>query len=620
MPNKFIASLYSEQVQELLSQMTLEQKIGQMTQADRMTCTPAEVKHFHLGSVLSAAGSCPENNQPADWVRMNDEFWRASIEQTEEHLPIPILYGLDAIHGNNNVRGATIFPHNIGLGATRDLNLLRQVVDVSKKEILATGVDWVFAPNLGVARDYHWGRCYESFSEDPKLVSDYADVIVTEYHKNLETDGIVTCIKHWVGDGGTRYGLDQGDTNLSEEDLERLHIKPYHSALNAGAMTVMASFSSWNGDKCHAHHYLITQVLKQRMGFEGFVISDMQGIDYLADDFYQAVEKGVNAGIDMFMVPDNWKLFIEHLQSHVDMGTISVERIDNAVSRILSVKFACGLFEKKCPAERRHTSSSTFGSAENRDVARNAVRKSLVLLKNDTNLLPLKREARVFVAGKNANNIGHQCGGFTLSWQGVSGNDPIEGGSSIWEGIHQYCPDAQLSETEHGTEVDPAIHDVAIVVIGERPYAEGQGDVRDGVASINESGSLVQGQVNIVEAAGSSLELCHLHPEDIETIRNISNKGIPVVTILVSGRPLVINPELALSDAFVAAWLPGSEGKGVAEVLFGDYDFAGSLSFSWPKHTHPTVNIGDQPYEPLFPYGYGLRYLDSERYKPKRKA
>lgn len=620
MPEKFDASSYQEKVDSLLSQMSLEQKIGQMTQADRMTCTPEEVKRFHLGSVLSAAGSCPENNQPANWVEMNDEYWSSSIEQDEQHLAIPIMYGLDAIHGNNNVRGATIFPHNIGLGATRDLNLLRQVTNVSRKEILATGVDWVFAPNLAVARDYHWGRCYESFSEDPELVANYAEVIVDEYHKNLTADGIVTCVKHWVGDGGTRHGLDQGDTNLSEEQLERLHIRPYHTALDAGALTVMASFSSWNGDKCHAHHYLISQILKQRMRFEGFVISDMQGIDYLADDFYQAVEKGVNAGIDMFMVPDNWKLFIEHLHSHVEMGTVSIERINNAVSRILAVKFACGLFDKKRPAERKHSESASFGCAEHRNIARESVRKSLVLLKNDANLLPIKKASRVFVAGKNANNLGHQCGGFTLSWQGVSGNDAIEGGTSIWQGILQHSPHADLSQTEYGTDADPAKHDIAVVVIGERPYAEGPGDIRDGAASINESGSLVQGQVNVVEATGNSLELCHLHPEDIETIRSISEKGIPVVTVMISGRPLVINPELAMSDAFVAAWLPGSEGGGIADVLFGDYDFSGTLSFSWPKRTHPTVNLGDQPYDPLFPYGYGLRYLDSERYKSKKKA
>lgn len=620
MPKRLFDEAVESRVSDLLRHMTLAQKIGQMTQADRLTCTPDDVKQYHLGSVLSAAGSSPENNTLEDWVAMNDEYWLASVASDSNHLPIPILYGLDAIHGNNNVANATIFPHNIGLGATRDKALLKKVAEATRREVLASGVDWVFSPNLAVARDYHWGRCYESFSEDPALVADYAKVIIKQFQTGRHEDSVVACVKHWVGDGGTSNGVDQGDTKLDWETLKSLHIAPYVTALKAGALTVMASFSSWNGVKCHAHKHLITDVLKGEMGFQGFVISDMQGIDFLADDFYHAVEKGVNAGIDMFMVPDNWKLFIEYLQVHVEMGTVSMERIDNAVERILSVKVASGLFEKSRPAHRKHSLSSDFASKKHKEIAREAVRKSLVLLKNDKNILPLNGKQRVFVAGKNANNIGHQCGGFTLSWQGLSGNDMFKHGTSIWQGIQHFAPDAQLSDGFNGEDADPDKHDVAIVVIGEKPYAEGLGDVRDDTASICESGSKVEGQVNLMEAMGNSLELSHLHPKDLITLRNIQQKGIPVVAILISGRPLVIQSELAVSDAFIAAWLPGTEGLGVAELLFGEHDFIGSLSFSWPTRTHPTINLGDTDYDPLFPYGYGLNYLNREQDKVKRKA
>lgn len=611
MPKPLIDEAVKAKVADLLSGMSLQQKIGQMTQADRLTCTPQDVQRYNLGSVLSAAGSCPEENTLGSWVTMNDQYWQASMGNSSGRRQIPILYGLDAIHGNNNVANATVFPHNIGLGATRDLFLLERVTDATRREVLASGVDWVFAPNLAVARDYHWGRCYESFSEDPKLVSEYAKVIVKRLQANRGDDSVLACVKHWVGDGGTTNGIDQGDTHLDWDTLNSLHIAPYFSALEAGALTVMASFSSWNGVKCHAHKHLITHVLKEQMGFEGFVISDMQGIDYLAEDFYHAVEKGVNAGIDMFMVPDNWKLFMEYLQVHVEMGTVSMTRINNAVARILSVKVAMGLFDKPRPADRKFTLSAEFASVDHRDIAREAVRKSLVLLKNDKDILPLSTSQRILVAGKNADNIGHQCGGFTLSWQGVSGNEPFQNGSSIWQGIKAASTNVTLSKSEFGEDADPSKHDVAVVVIGEKPYAEGLGDIRAKDASISEAGSCIEGQVNLMNAMGDSLELKHLHPEDLTTLQNIQNKGIPIVAVLISGRPLVIQSELGLVDAFVAAWLPGTEGGGVADLLFGDFDFQGKLSFSWPKVTHPTVNLDDKDYHPLFPFGYGLTYSES---------
>lgn len=606
--NKAIHSaVVKQRVEELLSKMTIEQKIGQMTQADRMTCSPEEAKAYHLGSILSGAGSCPTGNTPADWVKMNDEYWAYSMLQDEQSLGIPIIYGLDAVHGNNNVNGATIFPHNIGLGAADDEELIKRIADITAKEVLATGVDWAFSPNLAVARDYHWGRTYESFAEEPELVSRYAGKIVSGLQKELGDDSVVACVKHWVGDGGTTHGIDQGNTNLSWEKLRDIHILPYLSAIHSGALSVMVSFSSWNGDKCHAHKYLLTEVLKKQMSFNGILLSDMQGIDYLADDFYLAVGQGVNAGIDMFMVPENWKHFIEHLRSHVELGTVGEDRINDAVRRILRVKLAFGMFDKPRPSQRIWSNHKSFGSKEHRDVAREAVAKSLVLLKNQDQILPLSKDVRIFVTGKNADNTGNQCGGFTMTWQGTSEND-IEGATSVWQAIQQVSSSATYSINPEDANTED--HDLAVVVIGENSYAEGWGDIRDGDNVILEAGSQVNGQMKVLEACGNTLELANLYPEDLETITKVKNTGLPVVVILISGRPLLVNYEIELSDAFVAAWLPGSEAQGITDVLFGDVDFSGKLSFSWPKQSHPTVNIGDRYYNPLFPHGFGLRYQD----------
>lgn len=591
-------------VEALLAQMSLDQKIGQMTQAERMAVTPDDVRTYHLGSVLSGGGSCPGNNRPADWVAMNDAYWVASMAADHEHLAIPILYGVDAVHGHANVRGATVFPHNIGLGACNDPDLIQRIATVTAKEILATGVDWTFAPTLAVARDDRWGRTYESYSEDPAVVGRYADRFVAGMQGDLGTHSVIACAKHWVGDGGTSNGIDQGETTLPFTELERLHIAPYRPALDAGVLTVMASFNSWNGDKCHGHRNLITEVLKNQLGFAGFVISDWDGVDYLSEDYGEAIAMAVNSGIDMFMVSIEWQSFIQHLRRHVEAGTVGLQRIDNAVRRILSVKFAYGLFDRPQPAERPWSNHPSFGSSEHRALAQEAVRKSLVLLKNDSGLLPLPKQSRILVAGRNADNRGAQCGGFTVEWQGIDGNEPIEGGTSIWEGIRQQAPDAELSVD--GSDANAERHDVAIVVIGETPYAEGMGDIRSGDHVIVEAGSQINGSMKVLQAYGSTLELASLHPEDLRCIELITGKGIAVVAVLVSGRPMVINKELARSSAFVAAWLPGSEGQGVADVLFGDYSFTGKLAFTWPASTEQGFNIGDQPYAPLFAYGYGL--------------
>jgi beta-glucosidase len=600
--------IIGQKVKALLSEMNLDQKIGQMTLAERMSVTPEEVRLYHLGGVLSGGGSCPGTNLPEGWVAMNDAYWSASMVQDEQHLAIPIIYGLDAVHGNCNVRGATLFPHNIGLGAANDPDLIRRIAKVTACEVLATGVEWAFAPTLAVAGNINWGRTYESYSEDPAVVESYAGQFVRGMQDDLDTNSVVACVKHWVGDGGTTNGIDQGETSLTLAELERTHMAPYNTAISAGVLTVMASFNSWNGDKCHAHKFLLTDVLKSKMRFDGYIVSDFDGIDYLSEDYYEAVAMGVNAGIDMFMISEKWKEFIGHLKRHVRRGTVAMSRIDDAVRRILTVKFAYGLFEKPRPAERFWSNHHSFGGSKHREVARDAVRKSLVLLKNEGPILPLAKDARILVAGKNAHNRGHQCGGFSIALQGSGGNEFVEGGTSIWEGINRATTRSVLSADATGADADPNQHDIAIVVIGEKSYAEGLGDVRSGDHIIVEAGSQIKGSMNVLQPYGDTLELAKLHPEDLQTIKTITDKGIPAVVVMISGRPLVVNQELNASSAFVAAWLPGSEGQGVADLLFGDFDFQGRLSFSWPKSTNYLSGSMDNVLPTLFPRGYGLTY------------
>ncbi len=597
------ASSVTQRIEALLSRMTLEQKLGQMMQPERMAATPDDVRDYHLGSILSGGGSTPGANEPADWIAMNDAYWAASMSDAPGRVPIPLLYGVDAIHGHANVLGATVFPHNMALGAMRDGALLERVAQATAREILATGVEWTFAPTLAVARDIRWGRTYESYSDDTDLVASYAGRFVRGLQGDLGRDGVIACAKHFVGDGGTTKGRDQGNTECTEEELARIHLAPYDPALAAGALTVMASFNSWNGEKCHGHRYLLTDVLKGRMGFDGFVISDWDGLDYLSDDPAETVALGVNAGLDMLMVSVEWKRVLRDLRTHVEAGTIPMGRIDDAVRRILSVKLRYGLFERPRPAERYWSLRACLGAAEHRAVAREAVRKSLVLLKNDGRLLPLGRTARILVAGKSADNRGYQCGGFTVAWQGVNGNEQIVGGTSVWEGIRAVAPRAVLSED--GAAADAAAHDVAIVVCGERPYAEGMGDIRPATESTGKGSGEGQ-KTSTLAPYGSSIELAALHPEDLALIQRVQATGVPVVVVLISGRPLVATPELACASAFVAAWLPGSEGQGIADVLFGDFDFQGTLPFAWPAAALP--GIAGAAEGEVFPRGYGLRY------------
>jgi len=636
---------YEAQIAALMAKMDLDQKIGQILQPERQFITPEEVRRYHIGSVLSGGGSVPGDNRPEDWIAMNDAYWAASMQEGTDHLPIPLIYGVDAIHGNTNVIGAVVFPHNIGLGAGHDPDLLERVAAVTAKEIAATGVDWTFAPTLAVARNDHWGRTYESYSEDPTIVCEYAPRFVKGLQGDFSEDKVIACAKHFIGDGATLHGIDQGDMCISEEELRLLHLPPYKAAVDAGVQSVMVSLSSWYGAKCHGHKYLITDLLKGELGFDGLVISDWDGIDYLDADYYECVVQSLNAGLDMFMVTSRWKEFIAITKSAIASGRISMDRLDDAVKRILRVKFISNMFTKPRPAERELSlDHSCFGSPEHREVAREAVRKSLVLLKNEGDILPLDKNARILVTGKNAHNRGHQCGGFTVAWQGVNDKQPIDpsiyddvdhdqirdpadsradswgsaivGGTSIWEGIRAVAPNACLSND--GSDADPEKHDLAIVVIGEVPYAEMLGDIRvEGLAKGLKIGmgstsddSLGTGDPEFMKKGpyGTHLYLHQLHPEDLATLRNITSKGIPVVAVMICGRPLVIEQELAESNAFVVAWFPGSEAQGVADVIFGDYPFQGKLGFSWPRYDDENWNLGDPGYNPMFPYGFGLTY------------
>ncbi len=624
-----------QRISALLARMNLDQKAGQIVQAERQFITPAEVKQYHIGSVLSGGGSVPGDNRPEDWIRMNDAYWAASMEEDADHLAIPIIYGIDAIHGNTNVLGAVVFPHNIGLGAAHDPGLIERIAAATAREITAIGLDWTFAPTLAVARNDHWGRTYESYSEDPRIISEYAPRFVRGLQGDFSEENVIACVKHWVGDGGTEHGIDQGETAISEAELRRIHIMPYKSAIEAGVLTVMASLNSWNGIKCHGHRELLTGILKEELGFDGIVVSDWDGISCLSEDYAEAVAIGLNAGLDMFMITEKWQEFIRQVKLHVASGRVPLARLDDAVRRILRVKIKFGMFDKPRPARRKLSGDSAcFGSLAHREIAREAVRKSLVLLKNEDDILPLSKNTRILVAGKNADNRGYQCGGFTVDWQGVTDNDSIIGGTSIWEGVKAEAPNAVLSTGVNGDDADPAKHEVALVVIGELPYAEMKGDIRvpgltrtketaeetaaESAAGLTDSGehptppdqAADQDRVEVLfeDTYGTNLYHHELHPEDIATIRNIASKGVPVVVVMVCGRPLVINQELEASQAFVAAWLPGSEGQGVADVLFGDYDFQGKLNFSWPRCDDENWNIGDEDYNPLFPFGYGLQY------------
>ena len=576
-------------IESLVQQMTLAEKIGQMTQVEKNSIPPEDVTTYFIGSVLSGGGGNPDPNSPQTWAAMVRAYQEAALKT---RLRIPLIYGSDAVHGHSNVVGTTIFPHPIGQGATHDSDLIRRIANVTARELIATNVHFNFAPAVTVPQDIRWGRTYEGFSEDTELVT----MLGTAYVQGLQdrTPRVLGSVKHYVADGGTKWGtsrtydwlsgnwqapgdsysIDQGDADIDEATLRAVHLPPYIAAIEAGAQSVMVSFSSWQGLKMHAQRYLITDVLKGEMGFEGFVISDWMAVSQIDRDYATSVITAINAGIDMVMVPYDYKTFINTLTQAVETGAVTLERIDDAVRRILRAKAWVGMFEAPFGDEQL---LPAVGSAEHRETAREAVRKSLVLLKNQENVLPLAKDATILVAGSGADNIGMQCGGWSITWQGGQGATTI--GTSILEGIRQTAG-ANVRYQVDGSFEDVPVDTIGVVVVGEPPYAEGFGD-------------------------NNKLELM---PEDCAALGRMRERCDRIVVILLSGRPLIITDTLERSDAFVAAWLPGTEGQGVADVLFGDELFIGKLSFSWPRSLEqvPLQALKQHPAGPLFPLGYGL--------------
>ncbi|MEU4250979.1 glycoside hydrolase family 3 N-terminal domain-containing protein [Amycolatopsis sp. NPDC026612] len=562
-------------VADLLSRMSLDDKLGQMMQAERLGVkSPADVTTGRLGSLLSGGSSQPTPNTPVTWADMYDGFQKAALATP---LGIPLVYGVDAVHGHNGLYGATVFPHNIGLGATRDPRLVEQIGRATAEEVSGTGIDWDFAPCLCVARNDRWGRTYESFGEVPQLATQMTSIITGLQGKALNRPGsVMATAKHYVGDGGTTGGVNEGNTELGEQELRAIHLPPFKAAVQRGVGSVMISYSSWNGVKMHAGSYLINDVLKKELGFTGIVVSDYNGVDKIdgkSGFTPEEVEAAINAGIDMVMVPYAWQKFIDTLRTLVQDGRVPLSRIDDANRRILTKKFELGLFEHPLTDRRFLT---TIGSKPHRDLARQAVRESQVLLKNENHVLPLSKRGKVFVAGKNADDLGNQSGGWTVGWQGTSG--PVIPGTTILQGMRQKS--STVTYAEDGTGIDKS-YDVAVAVVGETPYAEGKGDRPQGMG---------------------------LDATDLATLQKLKDSGVPTVVVLVSGRPLDIAAQLPDWAGLVESWLPGSEGQGVADVLFGDYHPTGKLPVTWMRSAdQQPINAGDGK-PALFPFGFGLRY------------
>lgn len=574
------AAAIEQEVQALLQNMSLAEKIGQMTQvdSDALKKTPEDVTALCLGSVLSGGNSNPADNSPDTWRKFATGFQERALQT---RLKIPLLYGIDAVHGHNNVLGAVVFPHNVGLGATHNPALVEQAARVTAEEIAGTSIHWAFAPCVAVAQNVRWGRSYESFGSDPELVAQLGAAA----NRGLQTPlpngvQVLACTKHFAGDGGTFNGIDQGNTVGEEAALRRLHLAPYAAAIAAGTKSIMVSYSSWNGQKMHGHKHLLTDVLKGEMGFQGFLVSDWAAIDQLPGDYQSDIETSINAGLDMIMIPNgpgqknNYHDFITMLTELVNEGKVASTRIDDAVKRILTVKLQMGLFEHPYASPEL---ANQLGSKEHRAVARQCVRESLVVLKNDRHALPLAKHLKhLVVLGKAADDLGIQCGGWTVDWQGEPGNH-IPGGTTILSGIREMIsPETKLSFSADGSGIQSA--DAVIVVVGEEPYAEMKGDRADP----------------------------RLSSKDQSLIKRARALGGPVITVLISGRPLVLGAALKNSDALIAAWLPGSEGIGVADILFGDFKPTGKLSTPWWETNKDLANAKEKKRKPQFPLGYGL--------------
>ncbi|APG62327.1 1,4-beta-D-glucan glucohydrolase [Sphingorhabdus lutea] len=581
------------QIKKLLAKMSLEQKVGQIIQGDIDNTTPEDVYQYHLGSVLNGGNSAPGDKQwasAAEWLADADRYYDASMRRHGKLPHIPLTWGSDAVHGHNNVIGATLFPHNIGLGAMRNPELMRKIGEVTAMEMRVTGLDWTFAPTLAVVRDDRWGRAYEGYSENPNLVASYAGPLVEGIQGKigdadwLKGAHIVATAKHFVGDGGTVDGKDQGDNISSEAVLRDQQAAGYMPAINAGIQSIMASYNSWHGEKMHGNKSLLTDVLRGRMKFGGFVVGDWNGHGQVAGCTPTNCAASFNAGLDMFMAPDSWKELYANILQDVKQGKISKARLDEAVGNVLRVKLRAGLFESGRPSSRPYAGQfDKIGSDEHRAIARQAVQESMVLLKNNDAVLPLKSGQKILVTGDGANNHMKQSGGWTLSWQGTGLSEAeFVGATTIGKAIMQASNNEAVISEDGEYKQKP---DVAIVVFGEDPYAEFQGDVPDLMFRDKQ--------------------------DNLALLKKYQQEGIKTVSIFLSGRPLWVNEHINASDSFVAAWLPGSEGGGVADILFGKADFKGKLSFSWPKLANQyRLNVGDKDYDPLFPYDYGLSYKD----------
>lgn len=567
---------------DVVARMPLEYKLAQMVQAERRNLGNGhDVEQLGLGSVLSGGGSAPPENTPLGWAKMVNEFRQRSLDS---YTHVPVLYGIDAVHGHNNVRGAVLFPHNIGLGATRDAELVERIGRATARAVAGTNIDWTFAPVVAVARDERWGRTYEAFGEHPELPELLGPALIRGLQGDVlgrEPDSVLACAKHFIGDGNTAGGKDRGDASLTEEQIDELLLPAYRKAIEAGVGSVMLSFSSVAGVKMHCHGPLVNDVLKTELGFNGIVISDWEAVELLPGDYATQLTSSINAGLDMVMHPKSHRQFIATMQTLVP-DAIPEARIDDAVTRILTTKCELGMFrEDKFVADRSGQLAiagpiESIGSNEHRELAREAVRKSLVLLQNRNGRLPLAKNLnRIWVAGRNANDIGNQSGGWSIEWQGQSG--PITQGTTIFQAIAQQSGAPNVYYAEDAAGVEGA--DVGIVVLGERPYAEANGDDPD----------------------------LALDPKEVAAAERVAQAGVPLVVVLVTGRPLLLDPLLPIADAIVVAWLPGTEGQGVADLLFGDHDFSGTLPISWPRSlAQVPINVGDATYDPLFPYGFGL--------------
>ena len=571
----------SKKVSELIDSMTLDEKVGQMTQIDqRFLDTITDLSTYSIGSLLSGGGSHPKVNEPQAWLDMYNKYQEETLKN---RLGIPLIYGIDAVHGHNNVYGATIFPQNIGLGATNNPELVYKISEATSLEVAATGIDWTFSPCLSSPEDYRWGRTYEGFSSDPALVEKLGKAAVEGYQNALTNSGkkVVACAKHFIGDGNTEFGtgmnglVDRGNTVLTTDELKEKLLPKYQAAIDANVQTIMASYNSWNGVKCHGSKELLTDILKVEMGFEGFVISDWQGIDEIPGNYKSDIITSINAGVDMVMVSGQgqpYKKFMRLLKENVEEGSISMERIDDAVSRILKVKLRNGLFSNPIV---QNDNLQVIGSDDHRNIARQAVRESVVVLKNE-NLIPISKESKsIVVAGRGADNLGMQCGGWTINWQGGQGDITI--GTTILDGVKEsVSTETKVIHSKDGTDLGNVSGDLAIVVIGEDPYTEFFGD---------------KDNLDLLE-------------EDIQTINNLKDKGYKVLVLLISGRPMNIADHLDNWDGFAAIWLPGTEGNGVSDILFGDFQSTGKLSYPWPLNAEDGANAPEN--DLLYNIGFGL--------------